>query len=190
MEHNPEHFRNLPERIARGEVLPSQCGARPTKTSISATIRKLISELGARYEPSVPDEGFAGRLALLAKDLADAKPDLLAVAIDRWVRIKPFLPKVSELLAIMESVRAERTTQRPPSEDGAVEYLNRTKTREDVEWYRDRGGGLQCRLSPNAMAKHYDQCAEEQERGRQKFNHRLRYPVTAEVRFDVGEVER
>jgi hypothetical protein len=55
-----------------------------------------------RYRPSerTEIEAHAGRLALLAADVADLPVAALRHAIQRWVVSRPYLPKASELVEL------------------------------------------------------------------------------------------
>ena len=77
---------------------------RPAKRKIPPAILEMVSALGLRYAPSgaADRDTHAAKFALLADDLADVDPAKLRVAIDRWVSFKPFPPKASELLAIID----------------------------------------------------------------------------------------
>lgn len=81
-------------------------------------IKNLISTLGLRYAPSAKDDmqAHAARIALLAEDMAEARPDILEEAISRWVGFKPYLPKASELIAIMTAILEKRQAA-PQRED-------------------------------------------------------------------------
>lgn len=68
-------------------------------------ILEMITELGLRYQPSAQadKQAHAARVALLASDVADVNPLKLRLAIARWVKDRPYLPKASELRLIAES---------------------------------------------------------------------------------------
>ncbi len=76
-------------------------------------------------------------MALLAEDLAEAKPHLLDAAIARWVGFRPFLPKASELIAIMEAIAAESTPPDMAALDAHCDYLNGLHFTKETrtEWF-------------------------------------------------------
>lgn len=53
-------------------------------------------------------QAHGARVLLLAEDLADTNPTKLRQAISRWAAAKPFLPKASELRAIIEDIDARQ----------------------------------------------------------------------------------
>lgn len=90
-----------------GEIVPirqsnSDDTRRPKK--VPPAVAKLIADLGDRFPPTSQTdlESHARRLALLAQDLWDMPPDILAKAIDRYVKIpgSVFLPKAAQLVEI------------------------------------------------------------------------------------------
>jgi len=100
---------------ARVQTLPSTCGDRPSpnsKPSVPASIRLLVADLGLRYQPRAAAdlEAHAGKLALLATDLADCDPALLDAAIQRWARSSVWMPRASELIDLVERSRPATTT--------------------------------------------------------------------------------
>ncbi len=106
--------RALAPRAASAPTPRSICGVVPAPNSerpVPASIRKLIGELGLRYRPtrSTDLEAHAAALALLARDLADVAPIALANAIEQWARSSAFMPKASELLALMHTHAANGT---------------------------------------------------------------------------------
>jgi hypothetical protein len=94
-----------------GPTRRSTCGDRQTQSlRPSAETRRLISELGLRYRPSVQAdlEAHAAQLALLAKDVAEVDYRDLSDAIAKHVRQSPFLPKACELLQLADDARLNR----------------------------------------------------------------------------------
>lgn len=130
-------FRNLPDRVVSGEIQSSTCSPRPKQTTVPSDIRKLIAELGLRYEPSAKADlqAHAARMALLSRDLAEARADLLDEAIRMWVSRKDFLPRANELIAMMQSI-LDRRAAVPQREDMAdqVERLNEMSLSKAQGW--------------------------------------------------------
>ncbi len=50
-------------------------------------------------------EAHAATLALLTRDLTSVDPHALETAIGKWVRESPFMPKASDLLAMVSQAR-------------------------------------------------------------------------------------
>lgn len=102
----PDYARALTHPEASGPTDASTCSTPPKPKSVPPRVRSLISKLGLRFAPSLAAdmEAHSARVALLAEDVADADPDRLQQAVDRWVATKPFLPKASELREIMAEI--------------------------------------------------------------------------------------
>lgn len=104
MDNPPDNpFTNLPALVGSGETHSSTSSEPPRRRTIPRRIANLIGKVGLRYEPSVKSdlEAHAARVALLAEDMADADPGRLEQAIGKWVAVKPYLPKASDLNEIM-----------------------------------------------------------------------------------------
>lgn len=130
-------FHDLPARVANGEIPSSTCSTRRKPKSVPSNIRTMISRLGLRFEPSVKAdiEAHAARIALLAEDMAEANPDLLARAIERWVHVKPYLPKASELHAIIEDLQAAQAPGAFCDLERMVEDGNREARAKGMDWF-------------------------------------------------------
>ncbi|GGN49488.1 hypothetical protein GCM10011349_20150 [Novosphingobium indicum] len=100
-------------------------------------IRTLIGSLGLRYEPSrqADLQAHGARIALLSEDMAEANPDLLARAIERWVHVKPYLPKASELHAIIEDMQAAQAPGAFCDLERMVEDGNREARAKGMDWF-------------------------------------------------------
>lgn len=134
---------NLPDRafsrmpdVASVQTPASTCSPQPRPKCVPAKIRSLVSKLGLRFAPSAQADmqAHGAKVALLAEDVADADPHLLELAIDRWVAIKPFLPKASELRALM----AEIDNPRGKELVNLAERYNARLVGSSLRWrYRD-----------------------------------------------------
>lgn len=119
---------------AIGRIQPSTCGSPPTpslkRKMPSAETKKLVSEIGLRYQPASRTDlaAHAAQLALLARDLADVDTDDLADAIQAHVLACPFMPKAADLIDIIEQ-RDRNYHSGYVSESG---YIYRGRTPEDV----------------------------------------------------------
>ena len=94
-----------------GEIVPirpSSYEDTQRQRKIPPAVAKLIADLGDRFPPTSQTdlESHARRLALLAQDLWDMPPDILAKAIDRYVKIPGnyYLPKASQLVEIGRAI--------------------------------------------------------------------------------------
>lgn len=110
----------------------------------------MISELGLRYEPSgqADLQAHAARVALLAQDCADLNPLKLRHAAMRWAQNRPFMPKASELRAIVNDMESEEWRAQNSAESLQLfcDEKNAWAKRIGAEWwYRvvtiDRGEG-------------------------------------------------
>lgn len=99
----------------------------------SAKTARLISELGLRYRPSVQAdlEAHAATLALLTRDLAEVDPAALEAAINKWVRESPFMPKVADLLTLIQQAKQSRGA---PDLQAIADRGNALCTRPDLQW--------------------------------------------------------
>lgn len=81
---------------------------------IDPMTKRLISELGLRYPPTSrqDEEGRAGLLALLTKDVADIPVSLLDGAVKEWTRTKAFMPKASELRNLAQTLMVKANIER------------------------------------------------------------------------------
>lgn len=62
----------------------------------------------------------------------------------------------------------------------AAQY-NARLTRNDIEWFVDHGGNLRLRDRPSWSAAKTREMAEQAERDRQQFKHRMEYPINREA---------
>lgn len=127
-----------PLAVANVQTTASTCSPPPKPRSVPARIRSLVSKLGLRFAPSASADmdAHGARVALLAEDMADADPHLLELAIDRWVGIKPFLPKASELRALVGEIKNPRGGEMVNLADRYNERLIQTGSK--LRWrYRD-----------------------------------------------------
>lgn len=122
---------------------------------------------------------------MLAEDLHQARPDLLEDAIRQWVSAKPFLPKASDLIALMTEILDRRSLAGKPkhsSLQAKCDAMNESlmaRGRDDIEWIIDEGGSFQCVIRKEWSQKRAKEIAAQNERDRQVWLHRQRYPVTA-----------
>lgn len=104
-------------------------------------IQKLILELGLRYRPlgANDQDAYRQQVALLAGDCAEVPPDILARAIERYVRIpgSNFLPRANQLIEIAKSCAS------PNHAPGSrlVDRYNAMRTRPDEVVWRERPDG-------------------------------------------------
>ena len=102
---------------------------------------EMVGELGLRYPPGAQAdmEAHKGRLALLARDLADVPWKLLRRAVDDWAQRSPYLPKASDLIDMCKGYVTERQTMTASDIGTRVQQLNShlgTKPRgREIEWY-------------------------------------------------------
>jgi len=99
-------------------------------------------ELATRYRPNRPEElePFQARIALLTKDLAHVNPQALKNAADEWARRERWLPKASELIALIQEGRGPRR-----KEINLAEKYNARLAAEGkrgMKWIYDAGGQL------------------------------------------------
>ena len=138
-----------------------------------------------RFEPSsrADLDAHAARVALLAEDLFDAPADALEQAIAIWVRERPFLPKASDLQALVGSVLHRRQLQDRPmstSQRQRLDEMNAGLQRDDIEWIRDGQGNLRLVDRQDWSERRTKEIAEERERERQRYNWRQQHPITEE----------
>lgn len=102
---------------------------------------ELVGELGLRYPPaaSTDMEAHKGRLALLAKDLADVPWKLLRRAVDEWAQRSPYLPKASDLIDMCKGYVTERQAMTASDVGTRVQQMNSrlatTPRGKEIEWY-------------------------------------------------------
>jgi hypothetical protein len=96
--------------VASDETRSSTSSEPPRSRTIPRKIANLIGKVGLRYEPSSKSdlEAHAARVALLAEDMAGADPAKLERAISVHVSRSPYLPKASDLNAIMADLAKPR----------------------------------------------------------------------------------
>lgn len=92
-------------------------------------------------------DAHGARVLLLAQDCAELNPRKLRQAAIRWVKAKPFLPKASELHAIVEDMDSAEFQQQLTEEALQVACDERNAWAKKIGqdwWYRvvtiDRGG--------------------------------------------------
>lgn len=80
---------------------------RPKSLNVHPLIRQAVLELATRYRPNnaAENEPFQAKVALLTKDLATVNPHALKAAADEWAQRERWLPKASELIALMKESR-------------------------------------------------------------------------------------
>ncbi len=102
-------FHRLPAIVDHGPIPSSTCSQRAERKVIPTPILEVITQLGLRYEPSgqADLQAQALRVSLLAGDWAGLNPLRLRHAAIRWAQNKPFMPKASELRAIVEHMESE-----------------------------------------------------------------------------------
>lgn len=115
--------------------------ARPEQQRpINPKTARIIAELGLRFRPAaVADlEAHAASLALLTRDVGQCDPDLLERAANQWAQSERFMPKASELIALVGKLKPERgvNLQRLVNQGNA--YLA-ADGRSDVHWIVKNG---------------------------------------------------
>ncbi len=125
-------------------------------------------------------QSHGARIALLADDMADADPGALDRAIRRWVNAKPYLPKASELRALIADERDRRPVMIEGGRDGSyaqalADQRNAQLTRDDIEWFVAPNGEVLLRDKPHWTARRTRELADAAERDRRQFNHRQAY---------------
>lgn len=143
-------FHRPPAIVEHGPVRSLTSSQASPPKSVPRETLKIISELGLRYEPSgqaADLQSHAARVALLAQDCADLNPSMLRSAATRWARAKPFLPKASELHAIIEDMASAkwRDEQTGESLRASCDERNAWAKRIGLDWWWrvitiDRGG--------------------------------------------------
>lgn len=121
-----ETARSIGELVtSHGQTPSSQWQTQPVRPSTQTT--EIIAHLGLRFPPanSVDREAHAARVALLASDMAETDPRILAEAARRWSREKPFFPKACELWEIVQRIEGRERSERdsrslPPPKQEAV----------------------------------------------------------------------
>jgi hypothetical protein len=114
----------------------------------SATLRRIVGELGLRYRPASAAEiqAHEDKLELLVEDLNGIAEDVLETAAKELAKEKPFMPRASDLIERCKAIRARR----PDSAKRAnLDQMN-AKLRDDnqlahdggVRWYRDAADSL------------------------------------------------
>lgn len=88
-------------------------------------------------------EAHKGRLALLAKDLAEVPWKLLRRAVDDWAQRSPYLPKASDLIEMCKVYVAERQAMMSTDVNAIVAQRNAalaaTPRGREIEWYAADG---------------------------------------------------
>lgn len=124
----------------RDRTPASTCSDRPRQKP-PREIRELVAKLGLRYRPSAQAdlEAHAATIALLACDLADVPPRYLERAINQHVTQSPFMPKASELMALVQQLQdSEGRRSDTPLADRWNAALA-AEGRHDIRWRDDNG---------------------------------------------------
>ena len=115
--------------------------------NVPSAVKRIILELGLRYRPAAAEqiEPHQAKLVAMMGDLADLPPALLERAARHWVRQSAFMPKASDLVALVGSfVRAERGGLLRRLDVAALRNARIAEepgARRDLRWIDD-GGGL------------------------------------------------
>lgn len=119
---------------------PSIVPAKPRKPS--ATLERLILELGLRYRPAARDqlEGHQAKIAALIADLIDVPTGPLEQACRAWVSRSPYMPKASDLIEMAQEAvapaRVAMSVQAICDQRNANIERNKTARPENrIEWY-------------------------------------------------------
>lgn len=142
-------FHRPPAIVEHGRIPSSTSSPASQPRSVPREVLKTITELGLRYEPSVQADlqAHSSRVALLTHDCADLNPLKLRHAAMRWAQHKPFMPKASELRAIVEDM--ESAEWKEQNRDEALQMFcdekNDWARRLGADWWWrvvtiDRGG--------------------------------------------------
>lgn len=141
--------------VVAGQTRQLTCTETPSAEKpkkVPPAVQKLISELGFRYRPTSQTdlEAHAAALALLAVDLIDMPPHLLAKAISKHVMECPYLPKASDLVRLAKGFIPERPSLGAVGETQA-QRSNRLMDadqngRRDIRWFDNPGGGAHLEL--------------------------------------------
>ncbi len=107
-----EQINPLFQRISEGRALaplsPSPELQMPkSRPNVPPLVKKVIGELGLRFQPSAQAdlEAHALALALLASDVSDVPASLLEAACREHVRISRFMPKAAELIDLARQIQ-------------------------------------------------------------------------------------
>jgi hypothetical protein len=141
------------------EARRSLSGERPMRR-LSET-KRIISELGMRYEPSAKADlgGHAGKLALLVRDVEDLDPGVLQIAVDSWIKRNPFMPRASDLRGLVEDITRMQGGAGMSDAKRKQIILDECNAnlrkwgRLDQEWYRDANGDLKLRAKFDARKR-------------------------------------
>lgn len=115
---------------------------KPKPLNVHPLIRQAVLELATRYRPNNPAdiEPFQARIALLTKDLAHANPQALKAAADEWAQREKWLPKASELIALIKEARGPRGKEVNLAEKYNARLASDGKL--GMKWIYDAGGQL------------------------------------------------
>lgn len=98
-------------------------------------IMKIATELGLRFRPlaTADQEDHQAGVLLLARDLSDVDPAALQRAADEWVRTERFMPRASDLRALIRQIATPKASQQALVDQGNryLAELGRT----DVHWF-------------------------------------------------------
>jgi len=134
---------SAPQQTPSSQPMSEHASTKPQK--VPAAVRKLILELALRFRPlgQADQATYQAKVAFLADDCADIPPDILARAIERYVKIpgNNFLPKAAQLIEIARSIVAPVT----PSGMRLVDQYNgqlaaNPRGRRDIIW-KERADG-------------------------------------------------
>jgi hypothetical protein len=121
---------------------PSTSYGQRTMPSPDPRLVKVIAELGLRYRPHslAEQEAHAAQIALLTRDLTGSNPEAVARAADTWAKSERWMPKASDLLALMRRTssggdREAKLTQHMHNGNAMLAAQGRT----DIQWVMRHG---------------------------------------------------
>lgn len=119
--------------------------ASSTRSPPSAATKKLILELGLKYQPNSADQqaGHDAKVAMLTEDVAEIPPALLREVIDHVVRTSPFMPRAADIHHFAKNIGARRSAQGVQSQDEVVAAGNANlaeKGRMGLLWVLNSSG--------------------------------------------------
>lgn len=127
---------------------------KPETLSVHPLIRQAVLELATRYRPhnAAENEPFQAKVALLTKDLAAVNPHALKAAADEWAQRERWLPKASELIALMKETRGPNGKEI----DLAARYNARMSSegKTGMRWIYTKSGELKLE-STAALVDHH-----------------------------------
>jgi hypothetical protein len=125
---------NLPATSPAYEDIGPTRRLTSSEQRVPPKIARIIGELGLRYRPSAQAdlEAHAASLALLARDVADVDPARLECAANHWARTEKFMPRASELRALVAKFGDRDRAAALNVERANAELA--AKGRDDVHW--------------------------------------------------------